>query len=63
MSDITEEIKNSKLSARDNVEFETSKKFSIKKIMDFKIEEKVYNPEGIKIKIQTLNNIFMASSL
>ena len=46
------------------MEVETTKKFSIKKIMDFKIEEKaLYNPELIKNKIQTLNNIFMASSL
>jgi hypothetical protein len=45
------------------VEPETSKKFSIKKIMDFKIEEKVYNPEATKMKIEALNNIFMTSSL
>lgn len=31
--------------------------------MDFKIEEKVYSPEMIKNKIQTLKEIFMASSL
>lgn len=31
--------------------------------MDFKIEEKVYSPEMIKTKIQTLKDIFMASSL
>lgn len=37
MNEIIDRIKNSKLQFRDHIETETKKKFSLKKIMDFKI--------------------------
>jgi hypothetical protein len=41
-----------------------SKKFSFKKLMDYKIEtKKTYNVEYVREKLQALSNIFMDSAL
>lgn len=41
-----------------------SKKFSFKKLMDYKIEsKKLYNVEYVRSKLQALSNVFMDPSL